>query len=265
MRNRTLLIASIILSVAVGAHAQVRVVEPAASGTVNVTWSHPEDEPQALRLRDLVFRVKPVSDALHPVEEVSVVIVHSQRELDLQLGPDRAGDLAGASYVRGILFLSPLSWLTSPTDEALESRMEEAMVRYAALNLAGGHRLPEWLDEGLVRYLTKQPFAPTTAAIVAARAEVLLSSWEADDPAIGFWAVRFLVEERGGLPAIQRLLRIMSMRPDTFRENMELVYSSSVGQLERDWRAWLNALVEEDRRQREGGVRRIPSATPRKR
>jgi hypothetical protein len=155
-----------------------------------------------------------------------------------------------------VLFLSPLTWPTNPTDDALEAEMEAAVVRHALLRLSGGHRLPAWLDAGLVSFLTHQQFAPTTANLVAQRAEMLLGEWDASDPAAGYWAVRYLVEERGGLENLQRVLRATAQRPDMFFNNMVLVYNTPVGQLERDWRGWLDAFVEEDRRQREGGVRR---------
>ncbi len=246
----------LVLSIAAGAAAQVRQIEPGTSGTVNVTYDHPDDAAVAERLRDLVFRVKPRADALYAVEEINLAIVHTQRELDLQLGAGQAGQLAGASYVRGVLFLAPFSWPTNPTDEALEAEMEAAVVRLALLRMAGGHRLPAWLDGGLVSFLTRQQFAPTTASLVAQRAEMLLGEWEASGPAVGYWAVRYLVEARGGLENLQRVLLATAQRPDMFFNNMVLVYNTSVGQLERDWRGWLKELAEEDRIQREGGVRR---------
>lgn len=244
---------------ALAATAQVRVVQPAASGKVNASYSHPDDAPMAERLTDLIFRVKPVSDALHNVRELDLVVVHTQRELDLQLGPGQSGAVAAASYVRGILFLSPLAWTRNPTDEALEAEMERAMIRYATLQLTGGHAIPEWLGDGLVAYLAKQQFPASTAALVGTRAEVLLASRGRQESAVGYWAVRFLIEERGSLAAIQRLLRIVSRRPDNFFENFELIYASPIGELERDWRDWLAARVEGDRIQREGGVRRRPN------
>ena len=253
-----LLAALFLLGGGAEAAGQARMIEPGPSGTVNVTFDHPDDEPMAVRLRDLVFRVKRVSDVLHEVKEINVTLVHTQRELDLQLGPERAGEAAGASYVRGILYLSPLSWSRNPTDEALEAEMEQVMVRYSLLQLTGGHRVAPWLEDGLVAYLTRQQFAPSTAGLLAGRADVLLASRGAQEPAVGYWAVRYLIEERGGIPALQRLLRTTARRPDTFLENLEVVYAASTGELELEWRGWLNALVEEDRLQREGGVRRGP-------
>jgi hypothetical protein len=41
-------------------------------------------------------------------------------------------------------------------------------------------------------------------------------------------------------------------------ENLQLVYGVSVGELERDWRNWLERVVEEEKRRREGGVREGP-------
>lgn len=240
------------------AAAQVRMVEQPTSGTVNVTFTHPDDQAQAGRIRDLVFRIKPVADPLFAAEDINVELLHSQRELDLRLGPARAGQPSGASYVHGILFLSPLVWPPTPTDEALVHAMEEALVRYSVLQLTGGHHLPDWLERGLIEFLAKREHAVTTADLVAGRAELLLGERDADDPAVGYWAVRYLIEQRGGLPVIQRLLRMTAQRPDSFLGNLGLVYDTRLGQLERDWRAWLKALVAEDKRQREGGVRRGP-------
>ena len=239
--------------------AQVRVVEPAPSGKVNVTYSHPDDKPMAERLRDLVFRVKPVSDALYNIRELDLIVVHTQREFDLQVGASVPGAVAEASYVRGILILSPLAWTRNPTDETLEAEVEQAVVRYATLQLTGGQSIPGWLSDGLVAYLAKQQFAPSTAALIADRTQVLLAVRGRQESAVGYWAVRFLVEERGGLAAIQRLLRMTARRPDNFIENFELIYAAPTGELERDWRDWLRANVERDRIQREGGVRRRPN------
>lgn len=241
-----------------GLGAQVRVELPAPSGRINVSFTEPSDEGQADRLRDLAVRLKPVADQLETFDQIDIVIVHSQRELDQRLGPDKAGALTGVSYVHGILFLSPITWERNPTDEALEHEMQEALARYAVVRLAGGNRVPDWLEEGLVSVLTRRPVAPMTAEQVARRADLLLAQFEQRDPTVGHWAVRYLVDDRGGLTPLRQLLRLVSQRPDTFVENLQLVYVVSVGELERAWRAWLERLVAEDKRQREGGVREGP-------
>ncbi|MFQ5662427.1 MAG: hypothetical protein ACE5HL_01165 [Terriglobia bacterium] len=238
--------------------AQVRVEVPAPSGEINVTYTAPADEGQAARLRDLAVRLKPRADQLYILDRIDIVIVHSVRELEQRLGPQAAGALSGVSYVHGILFLSPLSWRGNPTSEALEHEMEQALVRYAALQLAGGNRLPDWLEQGLVSVLTQRSFAITTAELVARRASLLLAQRQADDPAIGYWAVRYLTEARGGLTPLRQLLRLVAQRPDSFVENLQLVYGVPVGTLERDWRRWMNAEVEAEKKRREGGVRTGP-------
>ncbi len=252
-----LLLSFVLAGLASSLSAQVRVEIPAPSGSVNVTYTDPAEQGQAERLRDLVLRVKPLADQLYDVEHIEVVIVRSQRELDLRLGPRRAGALAGISYVHGILFLSPLSWEGNPTEEALEHEMEQAVARYAANQLAGGHRLPAWLEEGLVSVLTRRSFPPTTADLVEGRAALLLAQSEESDPAVGYWAVRYLAEARGGLGLLRQLLRLVAQRPDNFLENLRLVYGVPVGTLERDWRAWLRQLVEEAGKG-EGRVREGP-------
>jgi hypothetical protein len=129
--------------------------------------------------------------------------------------------------------------------------MEQALVRYAAIELAGGNRLPDWLESGLVSVLTKRPFAAATAESVAQRAPLLLPRFEPDDPAVGYWAVRYLVEARGGLTSIRQLLRLVAQRPDSFVENLQLVYGIPAGELERAWRAWLHEQAEAEKK-REG-------------
>ena len=255
---RTSALTAVALAYTLGLSAQVRVVEPAPSGKVNVTYTHPEDKPMAERLRDLVFRVKRVSDALYNIRELDLIVVHTQREFDLQVGSSVPGAVAEASYLRGILILSPLGWTRNPTDETLEAEVEQVMVRYATLQLTGGQPVPNWLSDGLVAYLAKQQFAPSTAALIADRTQVLMAVRGKQESAIGYWGVRFLVEERGGLAAVQRLLRMTARRPDNFIENLELIYAAPTGELERDWRDWLRARVEAARIQREGGVRRRP-------
>jgi hypothetical protein len=260
MRRWNVLLAGAALTtlVFVPAAAQVRVEVPAASGQINVKFSERADEGQADRLRDLAARLKPIADQLENLDRIDIVIIHSEREFKRDLGGTGEGRLAAVSYVRGILFFSPLSWQRNPTDEALEYEMEEALVRYVANRMAGGNRLPDWLTDGLVRVLAKRPAAPATAELVAQRAPLLLAQFDADDPNVGYWAVRYLVEARGGLTAIRQLLRLTSQRPDTFVENLQLVYGVPVGELEGDWRGWLERLVEEDKRRREGGVQEGP-------
>jgi len=90
-----LLLSFVLAGLASSLSAQVRVEIPAPSGSVNVTYTDPAEQGQAERLRDLVLRVKPLADQLYDVEHIEVVIVRSQRELDLRLGPRRAGALAG--------------------------------------------------------------------------------------------------------------------------------------------------------------------------
>jgi hypothetical protein len=238
--------------------AQVQVEVPAPSGRINVNFTEASDEGQADRLRDLAVRLKPVADQLENFDQVDIVIVHSQRELDERLGPEKAGRLTGVSYVHGILFLSPLNWERNPTDEALEHELKEALVRYTVVKLAGGNPVPDWLEEGLVSVLTRRPVAPTTAEVVARRADVLLTEFESGDPTAGHWAVRYLSEVQGDLSSLRQLLQLVAQRPDTFIENLQLVFVAPVGELERDWRAWLERLAEEERRRREGGVREGP-------
>lgn len=231
------------------AGAQVRAEGFAAPAEIKVTYSEPSDAGQADRLRDLAVRMKPVADQLEPLTEVRIVIVRSPAELSRRLGGEDA--LAGVSYVHGILFLSPISWQRNPTEEALEHEMEKALVRVAILQLAGGNRLPDWLESGLVSVLTKRPFAAATAELVAERAPLLLTRFERDDPAVGYWAVRYLVDARGGLTSIRQLLRLTAQRPDSFVENLQLVYGVPAGVLERDWRSWLTAQAEAEKK-REG-------------
>lgn len=236
--------------------AQIRVEVPAPSGRINITYTEPADEGQADRLRDLAVRLKPVADQLASLDQIDIVLVHSQRELDQRLG--REGALSGVSYVHGILFLSPLTWERNPTDEALEHEMREALVRYTVVRLAGGNHVPNWLEEGLVSVLTRRPVAPATAELVARRAPLLLTQFETQDPAVGHWAVRYLTEARGDLDSLRQLLSLIAQRPDTFIENLQLVFATSVGELERGWRDWLQQQVEEEKRRRQGGVREGP-------
>lgn len=238
--------------------AQVRVQVPGTSGEINVSYTEPADEPQAARLQELVARLKPIADQLNSLDRIDVVILHTQRELEQRLGTASVGRLAGVSYIHGIFFVSPLTWERNPTAEALEHEMQEALVRYAALQLAGGNPLPGWLDQGLVAVLTKRPFATATAEAVAQRAPLLLVRRQAEDPAVGYWAVRYLVEERGGLASLRQLLRLTAQRPDGFVGNLQLVYGVPAGTLERDWRQWLVRLVEREKEERERGVRRGP-------
>lgn len=259
MRQRLVLgLTCLALVYSAGVSAQVRMEIPGTSGQINISFTEPGDEGQADRLRELAAQVKPVADQLQPLEQVDIVVVHTPRELEQRLGPSAAGALSGISYVHGILFLTPTAWQRNPTDEAVEQEMSVALVRYTATQLAGGNRLPDWLTEGLVGFLTRRPFAPVSAEPVARRAPLLLAQFEAEDLAVGYWAVRYLVEARGGLASLRQLLRLMAQRPDSFVENLQLVYGVPAGELERDWRRWLERLVEEDRKLREGGVRQGP-------
>ena len=242
--------------------AQVRVEVPPAA-KINVTYTEPADAGQADRLREVAARVKGPADQLDPLDEISIVIVHTQRELDQRLGVEAEGRLAGVSYVHGILFLSPTTWTRNPTAEAIEHEMQEALIRYNVARLAGGNRVPFWLEDGLVSLLGKRPFAPPSAELVAQRGPLLLVRFEPDDPAVGYWAVRYLTEMRGGLTSLRQLLRLSAQRPDSFVENLQLTYGVSVGGLERDWRKWLQALVDADKRQRETGVKEGPLVKPR--
>lgn len=238
--------------------AQVRVEVPAPSGEINVTYTERSDEGQAARLRDIALRAKSVSDQLETLDRIDIVLIHSPRELQERLGQPDSRALTAVSYLEGILFLSPLAWQRTPTSEALHHEMEEALVRYVTLRLAGGNRLPDWLREGLVSLLTQRSFAPATAEVVSRRASLLLTQVQADDPAVGYWAVRYLVEAGGGLSSLRQLLRLVAQRPDTFVENLQLVYGVPVAELEGEWRGWLDQLVEEEKRRREGRPREGP-------
>lgn len=242
------------------ATAQVRVEGFGPPADIKVTYTEPSDAGQAERLQELAARLKPVADQLEPLRAIEIVIVHSPAELSRRLG--REGDLAGVSYVHGIIFLSPVAWPRTPTAEALEHEMRTALARYAVVHLAGGQRLPDWLEQGLVAVLTGQPFAVATAEPVAQRAAMLLTRFEADDPAVGYWAVRYLVDVRGGMTPLQQLLRLTAQRPDSFVENLQLVYGLPAGELERDWRRWLAEQVEADKRKRERGGREGPLVKP---
>jgi hypothetical protein len=111
--------------------------------------------------------------------------------------------------------------------------MQEALIRYNVERLAGGNRIPFWLEDGLVSVLGKRPFAPASAEPVAQRGALLLVRFEPDDPAVGYWAVRYLIEQRGGLTSLRQLLRLSAQRPDSFVENLQLTYGVPVGELER--------------------------------
>ena len=230
-------------------------VQASPPGRINVTWTEPADQGQAERLQEMAARLKPTSDQLEPLDLIEIQVVHTQRELDQRLGPGREGSLSGSSYVHGILFLSPPAWQRQPTTEALELELREAMVSYTVTRLAAGNRVPDWLAEGLVAYLTRRPVAPATAEIVVAHGPLLLTAAAADDFTPGYWAVRYLVEERGGIPPLRQLLRVTAQRPDTFVENLQLIYGVTAGELERAWRGWLEKILAEDKRKREGGVR----------
>ena len=257
MRIRRHLAAIVVAGMfAPGLAAQVRIESPGPSGRINVSFSEPGDEGQADRLRELAARLKPVADQLQNLEEVEIVVVRSPRELEQRLGQE--GALSGVSYVHGILFLSPLAWQRNPTDEALEQEMTVALVRNTVTRLAGGNRVPEWLEDGLVSVLTRRPFAPASAEGIVRQAPLLLAQFESGDPAVGYWAVRYFVDARGGLGELRQTLRLLGQRPDSFVENLQLATGTPVGELERGWRAWLQRQVEDERRKREGGVREGP-------
>jgi len=256
MTARILRGVSLILLAAVALPAQVRIESPGPSGRINVSFSEPGDEGQADRLRELAARLKPVADQLQNFEEVEIVVVRSPRDLEQRLGQE--GALSGVSYVHGILFLSPLAWQRNPTDEALEQEMTVALVRNTVTRLAGGNRVPEWLEGGLVSVLTRRPFAPASAEGIVRQAPLLLAQFESGDPAVGYWAVRYFVDARGGLGELRQTLRLLGQRPDSFVENLQLATGTPVGELERGWRAWLQRQVEDERRKREGGVREGP-------
>ena len=256
MTARLLRGVSLILLAAVALPAQVRIESPGPSGRINVSFSEPGDEGQADRLRELAARLKPVADQLQNFEEVEIVVVRSPRDLEQRLGQE--GALSGVSYVHGILFLSPLAWQRNPTDEALEQEMTVALVRNTVTRLAGGNRVPEWLEGGLVSVLTRRPFAPASAEGIVRQAPLLLAQFESGDPAVGYWAVRYFVDARGGLGELRQTLRLLGQRPDSFVENLQLATGTPVGELERGWRAWLQRQVEDERRKREGGVREGP-------
>jgi hypothetical protein len=246
----------LLVACSAAAAGQVRMEVPGASGRIHVSFSEPGDEGQADRLRELAARLKPVADQLQNLDAVEIVVVRSPREMEQRLGV--AGALSGVSYVHGIVFLSPLAWQRNPTEEALEQEMTVALVRNALLRLAGGNRVPAWLEDGLVGVLTRRPFSPAAAEGIVRKAPLLLAQFDSDDPAVGYWAVRYFVEARGGLGELRQTLRLLAQRPDSFVENLQLATGTPVGELERAWRAWLEQQVEDDRRQREGGVREGP-------
>ncbi len=248
---------ALLLLTPLGLAAQVR-IETTPGARVNVTYTEPSDEAQAERLRELVARVKGAADQLEPLGDIPILIVHSPRELDQRIGPEAEGQLSAVSYVHGVLFVSPSSWTRNPTAEAMELEMRQALIRYNVLRLAGGNRVPFWLEDGLVSALTQRPFAVPTGEGVAQRAPLLLARYEPDAPEVGYWAVRYLVEERGGLTPVRQLLRLTAQRPDSFVENLQLTYGVPAGELERQWRGWLTNLVEADKRQRQTGVREGP-------
>ncbi len=237
--------------------AQVR-IETRPAAKISVTYTEPSDEGQAERLRELAARLKGTADQLEPLGDIPILIVHSPRELEQRIGPEGEGQLSAVSYVHGILFVSPTTWTRNPTPEALDHEMRQALIRYNVLRLAGGNRVPFWLEDGLVSALMQRPFAVPTGEVVAQRAPLLLARFEPEPPEVGYWAVRYLVEARGGLTPLRQLLRLVAQRPGSFVENLQLVYGVPAGELEREWRGWLTNLVEADKRQRQTGVREGP-------
>lgn len=224
--------------------------EPAKG--IFVIYTEPGNEGQAERVRDIAARMKTFADQLEDVPRVEIHLVHSARELAQRAGEDTSA-LVVPSYVhRGFFLLSPLAWQRNPTPEAIEHEVKVGLVRYAISYLAGGNYLPAWLEQGLLAYLTRESFAPLTAGLVAQRAQLLLTDFAAGDPAIGYWALRYLVEERGGLAAIKQLLRLVAQRPDLFVDNLQLVYGVPVGELEQDWRAWCQQIAEAEERKQRG-------------
>lgn len=223
------------------------------SAGIFVTFTEPADEGQAERVRDVAARMKTFADQLENVARVEIHLVHSPGALALRVGKETAARVV-PSYVHGGFFLlSPLAWTGNPTQEAIEHEVQQGLVLYAITYLAGGNRLPAWLEQGLLAYLTRQEFAPVTAGPAADRAELLLTGFETGEPAVSYWAVKYLVEERGGLAPIRQLLRLVAQRPDLFVENLQLAYSTPVGELERAWRAWCRAQVEQEEKRQRGG------------
>lgn len=217
-----------------------------------VTYTEPGDAGQAERIRDIAARMKTFADQLEDVPRVEIHLVHSARELAQRAGGETSA-LVVPSYVhRGFFLLSPLAWQRNPTPEAIEHEVKVGLVRHAISYLAGGNTLPAWLEQGLLAYLTHESFAPLTAGLVAQRAQLLLTDFAVADPAIGYWAVCYLVEERGGLAAIKQLLRLVAQRPDLFVDNLQLVYGIPVGELERGWRAWCEQIAQAEERKQRG-------------
>ncbi|MFQ5927453.1 MAG: hypothetical protein ACE5MH_08480 [Terriglobia bacterium] len=227
---------------------------PETASSVFVSFTEPADEGQSVRVRDVAARMKAFADQLEKVPRVEIHLVHSPRELALRVGAETSARVV-PSYVHGGFFLlSPLAWRTNPTDEAIEHEVRQGLVLYAISYLAGGNSLPAWLEQGLLAHLTRRGFPAVTAGLVARRAELLLARFEMSEPAAGYWAVKYLVEERGGLASLRQLLRLVAQRPDLFVENLQLVYGTSVGELERAWRGWCQAIAEEEERRKKGGV-----------
>ncbi|MBI4461760.1 MAG: hypothetical protein HY653_02535 [Acidobacteria bacterium] len=242
-------IAALALSAAAaGARAQ-----ESATG-IFVTFTDPADEGMAERVRDVAARMKTFADQLENVERVEIHLVHSPRELALRAGGETSARVVPSYVHSGFFLLSPLAWPGNPTQEAIEHEVQQGLVLYAIHYLAGGNRLPAWLEEGLLAHLTRQEFPAPTAGLVAQRAGLLLARFEPPEPAVGYWAVKYLVELRGGLGAIRQLLRLVAQRPDLFVDNLQLVYGTSVGELERAWRAWCQELAEQEEQRQKGGI-----------
>lgn len=232
-----------------------------------VTFTDPTDEGQAARIQDIAAQMKSFADQLENVPRVEIHLVHSAGELALRAGGDTAMRVVPSYVHSGFFLLSPLAWPGNPTPEAIEYEVQRGLVLYAITYLAGGNRLPAWLEQGLLAYLTRQEFPPLTARPVAQRAELWLPRFDTREEAAGYWAVKYLVEQRGGLAAIRQLLRLVAQRPDLFVENLQLVYAISVGELERSWRAWCEAIAAEEEKRQKGGVqvgplRREPPPQP---
>jgi len=224
--------------------------EPAKG--IFVTYTEPGDAGQAERVREIAARMKPFADQLEDVPRVEIHLVHTARELAQRAGGETAAVVVPSYVHSGFFLLSPLAWQRNPTPEAIEHEVKLALVRYAISYVARGNNLPAWLEQGLLAYLTGESFAPLTAGLTAQRAQMLLTDFAASDPASGYWAVRYLVEERGGLTVIKQLLRLVAQRPDLFVDNLQLVYGLPVGELERAWRAWCQQIAAAEERKQRG-------------
>ena len=227
---------------------------PESTPGIFVTFTDPADQGLSERVRDVAARMKTFADQLENVPRVEIYLVRSARELSLRAGSETAARVV-PSYVHGGFFLlSPMVWPGNPTEEAIEHEVQQGLVLYAISAAAGGNRLPAWLEQGLLAYLTRQELPPLTAGQVAQRAGLLLTRFEVAEPAVGYWAVKYLVDDHGGLAPLRQLLRLVAQRPDLFVDNFQLVYGASVGELERGWRTWCQEIVEREEKRQKGGI-----------